>query len=80
MGLAVDAIVMCHECWGIRQDKFGTKISANYDKWNKDVISNSAAIRKAMDTLQYYDFEDMETIKKIKSLVKNLKGAALDGQ
>jgi hypothetical protein len=32
-----------------------------------------------MNTLQYYDFEDKDIIKKIKSLVKKLKGAAING-
>jgi hypothetical protein len=77
--IAIEPVVMCHGCWVIRQNRFANKISTNYNGWNEDVISNSALIRKAMSTLQYYDFENKETIQKIKSLVKKLKGVAFNG-
>ena len=74
--IVVDALVMCHGCWSEKQTTFSTKIQKGSPKWMEDPVLNAAAIRKSMETLKYYDFDDSQLIDTLTKLVRSLKEAA----
>jgi hypothetical protein len=75
--IAIEPIVMCHSCWSEKQEGFRNKISTKYDSWNENPIANAAFIRKSMETIKYYDFDDVKIIDMLTKLVRRLKEAAL---
>ena len=60
--IVVDALVMCHTCWGDKQIVFRNKIQKHFTKWMESPLANAAVIRKAMETLQYYEFDDLKSV------------------
>jgi len=76
--IVVEALVMCHECWTGKEKIFHNKIQKHWMAWDADPIANAASIRKAMETLQYYEFVDLETVDILTRLVKKLKAAVLN--
>ena len=77
--MVIEATVMCHKCWCIKQDKFAERIKAKYELWMDKTVFHAAEIKKAVNTQIAYDFEDDKTILALKNLAKQLKEAALDG-
>ena len=77
--MVIEATVMCHKCWCIKQDKFAQRIKAKYELWMDKTVLHAAEIKKAVNTQIAYDFEDDKTILALKNLAKQLKEAALDG-
>ena len=77
--MVVDATVMCHACWVVKQGQFAKLVQTKYDLWMDKTILHSAEIKKAVNTQVAYDFEDDKTIAALKNLATQLKEAALDG-
>lgn len=75
-----EPVVMCHKCWLQVQASFVKMVKKNFDNWNENISSNVSAVKKAINTQVYYDFEDEDTIGSLKTLAKTLKEAALDGR
>ena len=76
--MVIDPVVMCHKCWLQKQGEFAKLVSKNNPKWSKDVIVNATAIKRAVNTQVYYEFDNQETVSTLKELAKQLKEAALD--
>jgi hypothetical protein len=77
--IAIEPVVMCHGCWTSKQESFGLRMSGKFSEWTENPIANAAPIRKSMETLKYYGFDDVDIINMITKLVKKLKAAALNG-
>ena len=75
----LEPVVMCHSCWKDMQESFCTMVQANYERWMKDILAKSSAVKKAVNTQIYYDFEDPKTIAALKNLAQELKEVATRG-
>ena len=76
--MVIDPVVICHKCWLQKQEEFAKLVKKNSPKWSKDVIVNATAIKRAVNTQVYYEFDNEETVNTLKGLAKQLKEAALD--
>ena len=77
--MVIEARVVCHRCWLIKQSKFAKLVESKYPLWMDKTIQYAVEIKKAVNTQVAYDFEDEKTIAALKNLALQLKEAALDG-
>jgi len=76
--MVLDAVVMCHRCWGNVQSSFVNMVKKNFEQWSAEVKPHATAIKRAINTQVYYDFTDKQTVEALKILAKKLKEASLD--
>ena len=76
--MVLEAVVMCHRCWGNVQSSFVNMVKKNFEQWSAEVKPHATAIKRAINTQVYYDFTDKQTIDALKILAKKLKEASLD--
>jgi len=76
--MVLDAVVMCHRCWTEVQTSFVKMVRKNFEKWSDDIKANTTAVKRAINTQVYYDFDDKQTVEALKILAKKLKEASLD--
>jgi len=77
--MVLDAIVMCHRCWTERQERFAKFVKKHFEDWRDNISTHHNAVKKAINTQIYYDYNDEKTIAALKILAKAIKEASLDG-
>jgi len=77
--MVTEPVVLCHKCWVDKQAKFARLIETNYQLWMDETILHVASVKKAVNTLIAYEFDDPKTIAALKNLATKLKEDALDG-
>jgi hypothetical protein len=77
--MVLDAVVMCHRCWTERQERFAKFVKKRFEDWRDNISTHHNAVKKAINTQIYYDYNDEKTIAALKILAKAIKEASLDG-
>ena len=70
--MAEEAVVMCHKCWLKRQEEFSEFLGKKLLTWGSDPAMYVPAIKKAIQTVNYYEFDDVELKSHIKAIRKAL--------
>tara|TARA_Y100000817_G_C16540894_1_gene404424 strand:+ start:141 stop:566 length:426 start_codon:yes stop_codon:yes gene_type:complete len=66
------AVVICHKCWVKRQDEFNEFLGKKLLTWTAEPAMYAPAIKKAIQTVNYYEFDDPELKSRIKEIRKAL--------
>ena len=72
--LAEKAIVMCHRCWLERHIEFSRFLSKKISAWTEEPAMYALSIKKAIQTVNYYRFDD--TV--LKTNIKLIRNALLE--
>ena len=70
--IAEEAVVMCHKCWLKRQEEFSEFLSKKLVTWTTEPAMYTPAIKKAIQTVNYYEFDDVTLKANIKAIRKAL--------